>query len=951
MILSVAHRPSPLVGRDVELSRFGDVIGTVASGRPQVVIISGPAGIGKSRFVAEVRRRHEDCARFFIGPAISVGGDDLPLAPLMSALRRSGADWPPPVETTDPSGRLVVLESLLDTLGRLSASLPVVLGLEDVHWADPSTRSALDFLARNLSDERIAVLVTVRDELASEHPWRSTESELLRLDLVQRWQLAPLDRRQTAELVAAHLDDEPSPSLLEEVWRRGSGNPFYTEELVESRRRGEVGLPPTLAQILERQVDELPVDLRRFLRVASVIGREWSVDEVADIASVAGIDPSLAVDAVRAALDSGFVVRTGERLTFRHPLQREAAAASLLASERRALHTAIADRLETSGADGAGIAARLARHRHLAGDRERAHGAALRAARLSRQAHDHLGALGLLEIAIETVDPGSDSGVLVDLVVEASDTARDAGLTDRAVELAQRAFGLCPPGSDPAARLRVAAALAIASRDALDYRGGLELVGGVLDEMEGNETEVDPAARCAAFAAAASLASTARKWESAVRFARTGRALAAELGATFETARCEAVLAATEVLAGRIEDGLERMARAERTAFDGGHRQLGFTIRTNRCQTLLHLGRFTDCAELGEDGMDDSRAAGLGRTMGAFLAGSVALAALHRGEIDRAARAVRHAADDAVGLAGLMTTLAEARLALVGVDPTEPDPDPALMLLRRAEERAGGGLGLVAASWAAIRLEAAILEDDPVIGVAEARAVLEQAEPAILLTTCGWLLSRASFLRAGRPSVDPALAASIGALELWIRERVDPAVGVIALMAETEPWRRLADAAAGSPPPGGWAQLATDLAAAGLGGEICWAHQAEAVVAVESGDRAAAAVAVASVLDDPAAHPAAVWLAADLARRGRLSRPTSDQEPDESVRLGLTARELEVLRLVAAGLTNRELAEQLYISPKTASVHVSNLMRKLGVSDRRAAAAVARRLGLIDAAV
>jgi DNA-binding NarL/FixJ family response regulator len=136
------------------------------------------------------------------------------------------------------------------------------------------------------------------------------------------------------------------------------------------------------------------------------------------------------------------------------------------------------------------------------------------------------------------------------------------------------------------------------------------------------------------------------------------------------------------------------------------------------------------------------------------------------------------------------------------------------------------------------------------------------------------------------------------------------------------------------------ALLRADLAA-----EIGWLDLAEAVGALGDGDRDRAAALLEAVLES-SSHPTLTRHAAAIAARARLAATASPQR-DAADAWHLTERELEVLRLAAEGLTNRELAERLFISPKTASVHMSNLMRKLGVSDRRAAVAVARREGIV----
>lgn len=217
--------PAPFVGRARELGVLVDAVAAADGGDPRVVLVAGDAGIGKTRLVRELRTRVEGSAAFLVGGAVSIGGDDLPFAPLTSALRRSGAPWPPADLASGDTARLRVLESLLDELGLLARDRVVVLALEDLHWADPSTRSAVDFLARNLTDERLAIVGTYRyDELHRQHPWRAVEAELLRLETVQRLVMEPLDEDASAALAAHHLGPGHDLGALEAIWHRGVGD-------------------------------------------------------------------------------------------------------------------------------------------------------------------------------------------------------------------------------------------------------------------------------------------------------------------------------------------------------------------------------------------------------------------------------------------------------------------------------------------------------------------------------------------------------------------------------------------------------------------------------------------------------------------------------------------------------------------------------------------------------
>ena len=175
-------------------------------------------------------------------------------------------------ERDDPSAQLRLFEALLELLDLLSESCPLVLILEDMHWADRSTRTFVSFLARSLRQERVMLLLTYRtDELYRRHALRPLLSELERLERARRIELAPFDRLELAEALADILGDQPSQDLVDRLFARSEGNPLYTEELLAAGLDGRGAAPQSLRDAFLLRIERLPG--RRQARGAGDRGR------------------------------------------------------------------------------------------------------------------------------------------------------------------------------------------------------------------------------------------------------------------------------------------------------------------------------------------------------------------------------------------------------------------------------------------------------------------------------------------------------------------------------------------------------------------------------------------------------------------------------------------------------------------------------------------------------
>src|SRR5690348_16561349 len=248
---------SRLVGRAPELAELEAALADAAAGHPSLAFVAGDSGIGKSRLLSEfLRQARTEGARTMSGDSIELGDGELPYAPLVDALRPRAREHDPVLEALAPAARAELgallpglgdgggsdgaadaqarlFEALLTLLDELAHDKPLVLALEDLHWADRSTRSFLTFLARSLCDERVLVVATYRaDELHRRHPLRPLLAELERDARARRVELRPLTREELAAQLTDILGEAPGDDLLNRLFARSEGNPLFAEELL-----------------------------------------------------------------------------------------------------------------------------------------------------------------------------------------------------------------------------------------------------------------------------------------------------------------------------------------------------------------------------------------------------------------------------------------------------------------------------------------------------------------------------------------------------------------------------------------------------------------------------------------------------------------------------------------------------------------------------------------------
>jgi DNA-binding CsgD family transcriptional regulator/tetratricopeptide (TPR) repeat protein len=988
------HMASPtFVGRVEELQILEAARGRAADGEPAVVLLGGEAGVGKTRLVAKLTRRcARDGTRVLVGGCVPVGDGALPYAPVVEALRalpdELGVDavsalagpssqelarllpslGEPEVGPAGQAAQARLFELLLRLLARLSEQTPVALVVEDLHWADRSTRDLLAFLIRNLRRNRVLLVVTYRNDEPGQQRLGPYLAELDRGGPVQRLELPRLDRAETAAQLVGILGAAPAVDLVDGVFARSEGNPFFTEELLESVRAGSVTVPTTMRDLLLGRIEALPESARQVLRVAAVAGRQVSH---LLLAAVAGLDERRLDGALREAVAHQLLVTrpSEDGYELRHALLREVAEGDLLPGERARLHAgyarALTERPELAGTSPAVAAAELAAHWDQAGEPARALAARVQAGLAAERAHAfpeaHRHYQRALELWEQVPDPGRTAGLdRVELLTRTADAVALAGTVERAISLVEEALRHTDPAAEP-----VRAAVLLARLG--DRRRMVEAAPAALAAYEAAErllAGATPSAEGARVLAAHALALLAT-WRPREAVSRCQEAIriARAVDDRAEEARALNILGGCLTDLGEPDRAMGLLLEARRIAEEVGEAETVVRTYKTLSDALTLAGRERDALADAQEGYLRARELGLERATGSFVAATLAEHLLESGRWEDCERLLREllAADSWVafelhGIKGRLlarqgdftAAQRENSLALQLSPPTwrafqlHGVVEVALWQSHDDEAEAAVAEGLrwwsecdpeavlpqLFAPWAvlALRLEADRAERAAARRTPEAVSEAQQRAASVLAALDR--LTAAELPQAAYPEVACNLLLARAELSR-LEGRSDP-----------ERWRRAAAS---------WERLEHPFDAA-----YARFRQAEALLA-GVGPRLEAEQVLRS-----AQHTVVTLGAAPLrreiellAQRGRLhlegpadttAAPTAPSSP--AVSLGLTQRETEVLALVAEGRTNRQIGQALFITPKTASVHVSRILAKLGVAGRGEAAAIAHRLGL-----
>ncbi len=1061
-----ANVVSPVfIGRHEELAALTRLLDRARSQGPAFALIGGEAGVGKTRLARELAElaAGQGCC-VLTGQCVELGGEGLPLAPLVDALRTLARTMPldqladvlgpaapalsrllPELAQVmaaapgEPAGRspagvlaplagedmskAQLLEHVLGTLDRLSGVRPVLFTVEDLHWADRSTLDLVAFLVRSARQSRVMITVTYRsDELHRRHPLRPLLTSWERDRSIARIDLSRFSRDEVAAQLGAILDRAPAPAVADTVFDRSGGNAYLVEELAGAVAAGgdPADLPPSLGDVLLSRVDALSADGQRLLRTASVAGR--AVPEPL-LAQVAGLDEAQLYTALREAVDSHLLVidPSGHGYAFRHALTRDAVYEDMLPGERVRLHAAYGAALERDPAltGDEADAATLAYHWYAALDLPRALPASVDAAMRAMTAGAPAEALRLLERALEIWPRVPDAETRTGLDrVEVSRLAANAayryGTLDRALSLLADALAELPEtddGSLPGDRSRRALLLAryaVVQRDGSAPEEATETLRRALALLPPDQVTRAHAVVLATLASAQvradELADAAKTARLALDAARAAGAREAEADAAVTLGSALTYLDSAEAGLSSLRDGLRTALALSDQASQTGRAgpsspamlaeesELGGSERTvialrayiNLSDVLEMLGQHAAAVETAEAGTALAARAGMSRTLGSYLVGNTAeplirlgrwdeadeltarslaalpegvfsatlhglraeLAAL-RGRYDEAARELRETRRNVGNTRDTQFTLPlryVAAMIALGVGDIAAARQTVMDGLPEAQKGWGARYAWPLL-WLGMRLEADEAtrhrdRRDTVPGDLTARcAALAQVAAGLQVLSASWAAYRA-LIAAERSRADcqdtPATWQAV--VSAWEgAEDAYPLAYSRLRLAEALTAAGDLDGAGGA----AWKcyALAGRLGAEPVAAEIRALARRARLPLPDDSELAASA----QDASGPATAGVAVTAAASAVNVAGMSRPA-----DQLARFGLTDREREVLKLVAAGRSNPEIAKALFISAKTASVHVSNILAKLGVSGRVEAAAVAHRLGVVD---
>ncbi|MGN9762595.1 helix-turn-helix transcriptional regulator [Streptomyces sp. SD31] len=966
---------TPLIGREDELDRLSGVLKRARSGESRAVLIAGDAGVGKTRVLDEVAgRAAADGMTVLTGHCVDLGDVGLPYLPFTEVLGVVAGEERfaevlaahPVVEGLLGGGadavrdRLRLFEGIAGLLADLADVAPVLLVLEDLHWADQSSRDLLRFLlsrgilqrpAGGVPRHRLAVFASYRaDDLHRRHPLRPLLAELVRLPAVERLELRPLADVEVARLVRAVQERPLSDVTVRRIVERAEGNAFYAEELVAATDTEAGGVPSGLADVLLIRFEQLSDTAQQVLRTAAVAGRRVEHEL---LRGAVGIPEEELEAALREATGRQLLVAgDGDTYTFRHALAREAVYADLLPGERARLHGAFA-RLLTGRGRPAETAAERAHHYRESHDLAEALAASLEAAGHAHGVGAPAEELRHLETALDlwssvepSARPSGECHDRVTLTLRASAAAAHAGEAHRAVSLTRSALAGVGQDTDAelAARVRYTLAGNLIGVDSLTAAFAYSSEALALIPAE-------PPSRTWTWAAATHVMAARQvgENETALRLGREALRTAEQLQVTDARADLLISLAGLEGGSRSTPEGRERLCEARELARRAGNAPVEMRALFNLAIGCYESGDLQECLSWLTEGLDRARRAGLLSSSYPLAMRYLRLLLLYTlGHWDECLSAA--AADSEVlPAAGGYAAGPALYVALARGDLSAAEQARALL------EGPFDWMGTLVAGIALT--DAAALRGD-----AEAAVERMRSAVAALTDEAGTLPDATVRLAALALAAvaDRAAQSRLTGDEAGVRRWADTATELVELARTTAvhgeqgtsqgpegmAWLARAEAewvrAVSGPDVRAWAKA---VAAADYGDDYerarCRLRHAEALLAAD--DREAAAAEARTARETAARLGATLLLERldALTRRGRLAEALSDRSSP------LTAREQEVLLLLALGRSNRQIGEELYITGKTASVHVSNILAKLGAASRTEAVAIAYREGLI----
>jgi DNA-binding CsgD family transcriptional regulator len=1023
--------PAAFVGREDELSRL---LAALAN-QTRLVLVVGDAGVGKTRLAGEAMARAAVTGMVTVRGECLPLGEQLPLLPVAAALNdlarldsgglldaalhaapeyvrgevgrllpRLGSGSGPEQggwEQGWQRGRLfLAVAELLDAAAR-SSGAGVALVVEDVHWADSASLDFLTFLTRAGYRDAVTVVATCRGDEAPAAHVADWLAQVRGAAGVEEIRVRPLSRAELAGQVAGLAGGPVQPRVVDELYARAEGNPFFTEQLVaatlaDTSEGGSLqvpaGLPARLAELLAARAGRCAGHARAVLAGLAVAGRPLAEDP---LAAVTGLDAVAVRDGLRELAAARLLAEdtSGGEYGPRHALLAEAVAAGLLPGERAALHGSMARALAATGDD---RVAEVAGHWQAAGNpaaelpariaaaeaAERVFGYAEAAAHWQRAIELGQALPGAGDAALGQARPGAaDTVRAVDPVgaadaagigvpqmyVRAIDTLDWSGAGVRAERVAEEAFRRFAGHADPA----IAAAVCHRAgrwRATGVPDAGLALIKEALRLFEQAPPSADQAEAWLDYADL--FLWSAGGWsDGTVPALNRALTIAEATGATALIPRVLARIAASAFRRGQVEEGFAVLGRGWTLARAMDDVGAQVWLAANESDALLKLANFAKAAEVAMRALGPARDAGLQASWRAtILASNASEALLAGGRTAEAAALIDPLITGPPDRDSWLVHLARADIDLLRGDAG------AAAARRRLTDAIPARLGYYvdyARESAQRAVELAVWAGRPGDALEEVRRVLGLFKVSDLTIFCGRLLATgmracADLAEQARAHRDEPAAHAAEAAADDLASWVDHMAGApfaehrfaATSPAERASWDAERTRLAGASDPEAWGRAAKTwegLSCPHRAGYAWWRHaQAQLDAGQPAGEATAALRAAAAAADGHAPLLAQVRLLAERARiplqpQAQPQASDASQAPPERApaRYGLTGRELAVLRLLATGRSNAQIGAELYISPSTASVHVTSILRKLGVSSRVQAAALAERAGLL----
>jgi DNA-binding CsgD family transcriptional regulator/tetratricopeptide (TPR) repeat protein len=985
-----------LVGRDAELGRLRDAVRSVREADRCVVLISGEAGIGKSRLISEFRRSIQEdppaggLVAVLAGGCVDVGGSlaYLPVIELLEDARYLG----PAIEAeaadlrrilggtvspeggdalgADPAGRAASFLRIRNMLASAAAGRELVVVIDDLHWADRSTLDLVSFLARRLVGTGVLLVLAYRsDELNRRHPLRPLLADVERHAALEHLRLESLGPIEVRAQVTAIMGGEPESARLDRVVQLADGNPFHVEELlsIEDDRR----LPPSLREVLDARLDQLDDGSRRVVEQAAVIGRQVDTVLLAAVSDAAKVDT---VNGLRQAVEARILVPAddGRHYRFRHALLREAVYDDLSPVERIEAHRRIAqaltERPELGDVSRTVAIADRARHWLAARAEPEAFAALLEAARSAVSATAWAEALAAYEEALvlwdRVEDPAMAAGATRSTILEqAAEIAWYEGDARRAVALNRRAQAEPEVVGDPVRLGRLSHREANLLDDLADLDGQGEAAERAYALIPAEPPSAD---RVAALSALGIHALRRGRVREATSWFEQAIEMAEAVGADSAWAMNVAWLAVARVNFGELARPAEAVLSLDRVVPRITDPLAWSGVTTWTPWVWIGVGEYERAIEYADRLLTDAHRRGLDRGVGAWCLAPRALAEFWLGRWDDAEATLGRQGDYTWGIDAAVYLRTVAAFIAAG----RGDPSRGRALAAEAIEIARSGfteqaiVANVGATWVEL------LDDHPEAGLEHVRAAWAIAADweglvtrAELLWVGLWAAADVATRARSRENesaertakeVGRELAAAVEAAmgDAWGSGSSDPAAGGPLLVLELA----AAEAARleGGDKAGTWSSLADRFERIGDLPRTVLARQRQVEALLrDRADRAEVVPRVQSILALADAMGAERFrdraLAIAAAARLKLDSPASQvpsAPPEVADPWGLSTREREVLAMLADGRTNRQIGDALFISDKTASVHVTHIMNKLGVSRRTEAAILAVRAGL-----